>query len=380
MNQPKIKITQKIICFVMLLFASNAFGQAPEKFTYQAVVRDANNALLNTQQIGVQVSILQGSATGTPVYVETHAPTTNVNGLVSLEVGEGAVVSGTFNTIDWADGPYFIKTETDPNGGSNYSISGTSQLVTVPYAFYANTANVANVADSISPNATIIADSVSPNAILNELDPVFDTSVAGGITTNDTMNWNAHTDSTDIAQMGYVAGLKTYEVGDFAQGGVVFWVDETKQHGLVCMKENLASNSTSWYAGTYGTTRAVGDGIYGGESNTNLIIAAQISIGDNGSDYAASLCSDAEITENGITYGDWYLPSKEELYLIGANYATIDVTAIANGGTAIAYSPYWTSMEVSTTNAIYVVITPTGTSDATVNKAATFNVRAIRAF
>jgi hypothetical protein len=84
----------------------------------------------------MQVSILQGSVSGTAVYVETQTPTTNTNGLAGLEIGGGTVVSGNFANINWANGPYFIKTETDPNGGTNYTITGTSQLLSVPYALF----------------------------------------------------------------------------------------------------------------------------------------------------------------------------------------------------------------------------------------------------
>jgi hypothetical protein len=105
--------------------------------SYQAVIRDNSNALVTNQIVGMQISILQGSANGTAVYVETQTPTTNSNGLVSIEIGGGSVVSGNFATINWANGPYFIKTETDPAGGTNYSITGTSQLLSVPYAQYA---------------------------------------------------------------------------------------------------------------------------------------------------------------------------------------------------------------------------------------------------
>ncbi|MFN5386711.1 MAG: fibrobacter succinogenes major paralogous domain-containing protein, partial [Bacteroidota bacterium] len=93
-------------------------------------------ALVSNQPVGMRISILQGSASGTAVYVETQTPTTNANGLASLEIGGGTVVSGNISTIDWANGPYFIKTETDATGGSNYSITGTSQLLSVPYAFF----------------------------------------------------------------------------------------------------------------------------------------------------------------------------------------------------------------------------------------------------
>ena len=128
-----------------LMLTASVFAQAPEKMSYQAVVRDASNNLTTNQPVGMQISILQGGATGTAVYVETQTPTTNANGLVSLEIGTGTLVSGDFTTIDWANDTYFIKTETDPSGGSSYTISGTSQLMSVPYALHANTAeNVTN--------------------------------------------------------------------------------------------------------------------------------------------------------------------------------------------------------------------------------------------
>jgi hypothetical protein len=125
-----------IIGAVILMVAS-VFAQAPQKMSYQAVIRDASNALIANQTVGIQVSILQGSASGAAVYVETQSAATNTNGLVSIEISGGTVTVGNFNAIDWANGPFFIKTETDPNGGTNYSITGTSQLLSVPYAMYA---------------------------------------------------------------------------------------------------------------------------------------------------------------------------------------------------------------------------------------------------
>ena len=109
--------------------------QVPEKMSYQAVVRNTTNNLVTNQPVGMQISILQGSSTGTAVYVETQTPTSNANGLVSLEIGGGTVVSGNMATINWANGPYFIKTETDPTGGSSYTITGTSQLLSAPLCF-----------------------------------------------------------------------------------------------------------------------------------------------------------------------------------------------------------------------------------------------------
>jgi hypothetical protein len=123
------------ICAAILMTA-NVFAQAPNKMSYQAIIRNNSNALVTNSAVGMRISILQTSPSGTTVYVETQTPTTNVNGLASLEIGGGTVVSGNFSTINWANGPYFIKTETDPNGGTSYNITGTSQLLSVPYALY----------------------------------------------------------------------------------------------------------------------------------------------------------------------------------------------------------------------------------------------------
>mgnify|MGYP006088820945 CR=1 FL=1 len=179
-----------------LLMTASVWAQAPEKMSYQAVVRNASDVLVTATVVGMQISILQGSASGTSVYTETQIPTTNANGLVSLEIGSGTVVSGTFNTIDWAVGPYFIKTETDPTGGTTYTITGTSQLMSVPFALHAKT-----------------AESITGTVNYTENDPIFGASVANGITAIDTANWNNHTvdtdtqlDSTGVANLGYVAG------------------------------------------------------------------------------------------------------------------------------------------------------------------------------
>ena len=116
-----------------------SFGQAPEGFKYQAVVRDGGGIILTNQTVGYQLTILQTSPSGTAVYTETFALTTNTYGLVNLEIGSGTVVSGTFATIDWAAGPYFIETAVDVTGGTSYVVMGTSELMSVPYALYAKT-------------------------------------------------------------------------------------------------------------------------------------------------------------------------------------------------------------------------------------------------
>ncbi|HLF32730.1 MAG TPA: tail fiber domain-containing protein [Cyclobacteriaceae bacterium] len=128
-----------LIFFAAVFFTTTIYAQPPEKMSYQAVIRNSNNELVTNHAVGMQVIILQGSETGTAVYSETQTPTTNANGLITVEIGNGTVVSGSFSGIDWSAGPYFLKTETDPDGGTNYTITGTSQLLSVPYAFHAAT-------------------------------------------------------------------------------------------------------------------------------------------------------------------------------------------------------------------------------------------------
>lgn len=112
------------------------FSQTPAKMSYQFVVRNANNALVANQSVGVRISVLQGSISGNEVFVETHNPTTNINGLASLEIGGGNISLGSLASIDWGSDQYFIKTETDPLGGVLYTITGVTQLLSVPYSFY----------------------------------------------------------------------------------------------------------------------------------------------------------------------------------------------------------------------------------------------------
>lgn len=139
----------RLLIILFLSFLSSViYAQVPQKMSYQAVIRNNSNTLVVNSPVGMQISILQTSVSGAIVYSETHTVVTNANGLVSLEIGNGAPILGSFSAINWANGPYFVKTETDPTGGTNYTISGTSQLLSVPYAQLAE--NVVNPKFSVS--------------------------------------------------------------------------------------------------------------------------------------------------------------------------------------------------------------------------------------
>ncbi|PHR43345.1 MAG: hypothetical protein COA32_16595 [Fluviicola sp.] len=136
------KIILSMAAFVMLSF--NTFSQTPEAFKYQAVVRDGSNLILANQNVGVQLRILQGSPSGTAVYTETFTVTTNQFGLINLEIGTGTTTDD-FSLIDWGNDTYFVENGIDVTGGTSYSIMGTSQLLSVPYALHAKSAeSVAN--------------------------------------------------------------------------------------------------------------------------------------------------------------------------------------------------------------------------------------------
>ena len=134
---------RKLFAFlVAVLLTASVFAQSPEKMSYQAVIRNSSDVLVTSTAVGMRVSILHGSETGSEIFKEIYNPNpqTNANGLVTIEIGSGIPLTGTFASIDWANGPYFIKTETDPTGGTTYTITGTSQLLSVPYALHAKTA------------------------------------------------------------------------------------------------------------------------------------------------------------------------------------------------------------------------------------------------
>ena len=133
----------KILLILSAIFiTTGVLSQVPEKMSYQAVVRNGKNILVANQPIGLRISIIQGSANGAAVYQEVFKPNpvTNANGLVTAEIGSGTPTLGTFASINWANGPYFIKAETDTTGGTNYTITGTTRLLSVPYALHAKTA------------------------------------------------------------------------------------------------------------------------------------------------------------------------------------------------------------------------------------------------
>ena len=144
------------ITLLAIITFATVYAQAPQGFNYQATVRNAAGQLMTNRNVGVRISILQGSAVGTIIYQQEGTVTTNANGLFTLIVGDN---SADFANINWSNGPYFIHSEIDLAGGTNYSLSTTQKILAVPYALYSNVAG--------------LAERVSDNWVYDERDPYF---------------------------------------------------------------------------------------------------------------------------------------------------------------------------------------------------------------
>lgn len=302
-----------------LIMTAGLFAQAPQKMSYQAVVRNASGQLVINLSVGMKISILQGSITGTVVYSETQIPTANANGLVSIEIGAGT----GFDAINWANGPYFIKTETDPLGGTSYTISGTSQLLSVPYALRAK------VAESISGTIT-------------ETDPIYNASVAKNIRASDTTRWSSK-----------------YYLGQQKDGGVIFYIykgSDGLEHGLIVAKNESAN--LKW-------------------QNTAVLVNANRSWDGN---YNTSLMTDSPVKTyiTGLGAG-WYLPAIDELRILFNNRYIVNkaIGSIA-GANYLSDIQYWSSTENQSTDALELYMF--NSTSASAGKTGIMIARAIRTF
>lgn len=224
LNEKKMK--KIFTLFVAVLLTASAFlprqvnAQTPEKISYQAVIRDDEGNLVTEQEIGMQISILQGSASGTAVYIETQTPTTNANGLVSIEIGStnAIVVSGDFSAIDWANGPYFIKTGTDPVGGINYTITGTSQLLSVPYALHSKSADslISQIDYDDIANTPNIVDSISVHGFDGDYNSLANTPNIGDMDGENIINLAEPVNEQDATTKAYVDSVFNLNLMDIA--------------------------------------------------------------------------------------------------------------------------------------------------------------------
>ncbi len=320
---------------ISFLICSILNAQAPEGFNYSAVVRDNVGNPLTNQAVSFRFSIIRGNVTGTVAYSETQNTISDQFGQVSLIIGNGAVITGVFANIEWGSDAYFLKVELDRTGGSSYVEMGISQLLSVPYALYAKTAG----GGGTGPSGSI---KVSAGANI---------TITGSGTDEDPL----------------VISEKTHYIGEYYGGGIVFYIYDDGRHGLVAAEEDI-DPAIEWYNGILRYTNTAGDGVGAGEMNTTLIVAQQTD--DNPmSNFAAKACADYAVPYMGVTFGDWYLPSKYELALLFFNKDLV-------GG--FSENNYWSSTEFSSISA-WCQNFSTGVV-ANLNKSFPYSVRAIRAF
>jgi hypothetical protein len=422
--------------FILILFSIQvlAQNQVPNKFNYQAVLRNANGELMaNQSDLNVNVKIYAGSpAPENLVFSENHSGiTTNSNGLFSIIIGMGNPELGNLIDLNWNNMTYSPRLvvevlgmqletmmnsvpfamysyrvqyyqEDDPHyfnsPASSITNSGSGSVITTAERAGLHThsnsgvLNAINNAGSGAIITTAERDGLHTHANSGVLNALTNAGSGAIITTAERDGLHTHANSgvlNAITNAGSGAIITTaertkldnvamYSVGDFAYGGIVFYVEPCGTKGLVAAKVN--SGSLRWYAGTYGYAQAKGDGPYAGKANTSIIIAALVAIGDDGSTYAARYCNELKRIEGSKAYADWYLPSKEELGLMYENRAIINATSTANGGQTFLSTSYWSSTEH---NEYYSDAWTINFADGTENrqmKENVYRVRAVRRF
>ena len=227
--------------------------------SYQAVIWDGSGNLVAEKMVSIKISILQGSVTGTSVFSETHRIQTNVNGLVSLMIGGGTNATGKIADINWGAGSYFLKTETDPTGGVNYNIVGTTQLISVPYAMHSNTSNNLNTPTPGLPGQVLTVAKDGNPIWVSTLPTVVTTNISNVTSNSAVSGGNVVSDGgSPVSDRGIVWSTipnPTVSLSTITNNGNGLGIFSSTLNGLV--------SKSTFYARVY-ATNSVGTG-YGNE-------------------------------------------------------------------------------------------------------------------
>ena len=248
-----------LLLVIWSILTISIYAQVPQGISHQATIRNSDNELITSSPIGLRVSILPGSIEGIPVYVETHHPTSNSNGLITYVIGSGTVVSGVFSDIDWTSGIYFLKTEVDPLGGTDYVISGATQFHTVPFAFHAETAETFTETDPVySADPAFSITDAGSGAVITDAERTKLGGIADGAEVNVQSDWT-EADNTNDAFIANKPTLFTtsdetdpvysadpaFSITDAGSGVVITDAERTKLGGIADGAEvNVQSNWT----------------------------------------------------------------------------------------------------------------------------------------
>ena len=343
--------------------SSSTSTGVPNKFNYQLVVRDTTGQLVSNRPVSMRLSLQRGPQMSN-LYTETHQFTTNSNGLLTTTIGSGVPTHSSMDSLDWSLGEVFVKTEIDMNGGSNYSFVNTRELLSVPYALYSlNSGNsTPGPVGPMGPQGP--AGATGPQGPQGAMGTSGVSLPVGGYQgqvlklCNGVPRWSFPNQNCPIVLGGYA-------YGDSVGGGIVFYLDSTGQHGLVCAPSDQGSFQWGCYGTNIGGT-SISVGI--GQANTNLILS-----GCSTRPIAASVCDNLVL--NG--YSDWYLPSREEVEKMYWNLQFKGFGGFSN------YSNYWSSSQDSPYHAWYVYFgngfVASGSNGGS-SKDSYSHVRAVRAF
>ncbi|HEY0029244.1 MAG TPA: hypothetical protein VGC65_00685 [Bacteroidia bacterium] len=284
---------KRLLLLLLNFVIAFSFAQAPQGFNYQAVARNASGIAIVSQPIGLQISLRQNTALGTIVYTETHSVISNNVGILNLVVGMGTPVTGTFSAIDWSAGPYFIEVSMDVTGGTSYSLMGTQQLMSVPYALYSANG---------TPGATGATGAAGANGTNGATGA---TGVAGA---NGTNGAAGATGPTGIAGTNGTAGA-TGATGVAGANGTNGAAGATGPTGVAGANGTNGAAGTTGATGLTGATGATGAVGATGATPTFAVQFNIISVGtsayafDNATDYVSGSNQDPTITlQRGLTY------------------------------------------------------------------------------
>ncbi len=358
-------------------------AQAPQGINYQSILRNGSNQILSSTNVGVSMNLHQLTSSGIVVYSEHFSTTTTSLGMINLVIGQGIPDLGTFSTIDWGQGPYFAEISIDQTGGTNYSSLGTQQLMSVPYALFAETSNNPgpqgapglNGQDGVSViNSFVQNDSLyvtlsngqtlntgyvrGPQGIqglmgntgstgsqgiqgpiggtglqgsqgIQGLQGVAGTNGVGIVSTvdngNGTITFN-YSDGTSFTT-GNLIQNSNYQIGDTIYGGRIFYIDETGEHGLV-FKPSITQGAVN-YDAPAGTPSTLASYIGGGY--LNALLRDQFFLQSGSSDIINPNASQATtLSSDGRRYGEYYIPCLAELRELYLQKTALGITSIDN--------------------------------------------------
>lgn len=252
------------LIYMLVLITVGTFAQAPQLINYQGVARNSGGNILQGQTIGLELTVRSGSINGSIEYQEIHTPTTNQFGLFNIQIGGGTPVTGNFGGIDWGSNSHYLQVKMDPNGGTSYTVNETSQLISVPYALYAESSG----SNSVNGSTNYVAK-FTPNGSTLGNSSIFDNGTSVGIgTTNpdDKLDVSGNTQVSGYLKVGnpstpsswasysaiplyklsYLSGAEGWSQASTCGSPSGWWINTSGTNSGMIYFDNVGSYHRSW--------------------------------------------------------------------------------------------------------------------------------------